>query len=545
MKQKIPLIIGALFAIVMLLAHNNIEKAYAISFVDVSLGGGLSPVAHPAQGDTWFSTSLGIAERWIPTGAGVSILNMKADTMSSFSISGGGVTDVKCGSAWCFAWQSTTTPFRIWAIDAQSRTILGVINGTDGNEGGSAIEVLDTVTGGLGGISVFVPLHNTNCDGLGGGNYVIAIMDGSIIANSGTFNDACSGILSIGDFVTGVAHSGLTQQVVGDNRNILAVRVLNALTQNFHIYSMTTLTRICDANIQNSQNWVLEDDGVFWTSNDDGWAVIGYDIPETGSANCVADFSIATPTNYFQYGFAIDTENDLVFVSTVFNGGTDSYISVRNQSALSEELFRLSMPDGATGALTYYPAQDELIAYSDANNVARIFKFGGAGSAGSSETCIDTNLDGATDLCFTDTNNDGIPDNGALGALGAYRSNANLTSFGTDVFCAFGINTNACEDRNIQTNGVGIVYLMVIIIISYAFLVYVHYQAQYALNKDNIQVMDALAVNPLLLLTMLILDVTLAWYMQWIPDLIFYTTIVVMVGLSAFGIYRKVTSAGG
>lgn len=160
------------------------------------------------------------------------------------------------------------------------------------------------------------------------------------------------------------------------------------------------------------------------------------------------------------------------------------------------------------------------------------------GATGTSQVCIDTDLNGTLDLCFTDTNNDGVPDNGQLGALGAYRSNSNLTSFATSMFCAFGINTNACINHDIKTNGAGLSLLAFLILVSYAFLVSIHHTTLHR-QGETVQVMKTLNINPMLLLVMLVVDVGIAFYLGWIADLIFYTIIVVMVGLAAFGLYRK------
>src|SRR5437867_3784012 len=159
---------------------------------------------------------------------------------------------------------------------------------------------------------------------------------------------------------------------------------------------------------------------------------------------------------------------------------------------------------------------------------------------GNTTVCIDTNGDTTTDVCFTDTNGDGVPDAGPAGALGAQRSNANITEFGAQIYCAFGISADACNNKDARTNGVGLMYLFLVIIFSYAVLVTIHHEAQKYLGGKDVQVMDALKINPLLLVVMLIVDIGFTWYLHWISDIIFYTMVVVMAGITAFGIYRQV-----
>ena len=160
--------------------------------------------------------------------------------------------------------------------------------------------------------------------------------------------------------------------------------------------------------------------------------------------------------------------------------------------------------------------------------------------SGPTTVCIDTNGDTTTDVCFTDTNGDGVPDAGPAGALGAQRSNANITSFGAQIYCAFGISADACTNKDARTNGVGLMYLFLIIIFSYAVLVTIHHEAQKYLGGKDVQVMDALKINPLLLVIMLIVDIGFTWYLHWISDIIFYTMVAVMAGITTFGIYRQV-----
>lgn len=159
---------------------------------------------------------------------------------------------------------------------------------------------------------------------------------------------------------------------------------------------------------------------------------------------------------------------------------------------------------------------------------------GGGGVA-----CIETVAgSGILDLCFNDTDGNGLPDNGQLGSLGVYRSNTNITSFGSDVFCSFGINTVACTDKNVKTNGVGGTLLAILILISYAFLVSIHIFAQQQLTKQGVVVMNALTIHAVLILVMLIIDTSIAFQFGWIDSTIYFTMIVLMVGLAGFGFYR-------
>lgn len=158
------------------------------------------------------------------------------------------------------------------------------------------------------------------------------------------------------------------------------------------------------------------------------------------------------------------------------------------------------------------------------------------------EVCIDTNLNGVVDLCFTDTNGDGVADNGDLGSLGAFRSNANFTQVGFQWFCAFGVGS--CTDTNPKTNGVGLFYLMMLVVLSYAFLVFIHIMAITRLAKQQVQVMDMLHINPILLLVMMIIDLGITWKLGWVDDAILALIVVAIAGMTTFGFLKKFGSGG-
>lgn len=202
---------------------------------------------------------------------------------------------------------------------------------------------------------------------------------------------------------------------------------------------------------------------------------------------------------------------------------------------------RFSTAGGVDGVATYARSYDNsLTAYDDhtGEDITMTLTLH-TGSSSEEEVCIDTNGDIITDLCFTDTNNDGVADAGQAGALGVFSSNANITQLGTQWFSAFHIG-DADNNPDVKTNGVGVFFTIIIIVFSYALLVGIHIMAQKQLGNQQVVVMNALTINPMLLLVMIFLDVGFAWYLGFIEDTIFYTALVIPVGLAGFGIYKQV-----
>lgn len=102
----------------------------------------------------------------------------------------------------------------------------------------------------------------------------------------------------------------------------------------------------------------------------------------------------------------------------------------------------------------------------------------------------------------------------------------NITDTSNDLFCSLGITD--CDNTDITTNGTGMFMLLILIIISYAFVVAIHHFAHSPLSN----------INPMLVLLIGIVDITIAFFLGWIPDYIFYSVIVLLIGLGGFGLYR-------
>lgn len=118
------------------------------------------------------------------------------------------------------------------------------------------------------------------------------------------------------------------------------------------------------------------------------------------------------------------------------------------------------------------------------------------------------------------------------------------------LLCQMGVITDCDSNGNptntdIETNGVGLFMTLILIIISYAFLVIIHFGAQRLLRKSNVQVMDAITINPMLLVIMLVIDIGISFYLNWLADTVFYSIVAVIVGFASFGIYRHVKGGNG
>ena len=107
----------------------------------------------------------------------------------------------------------------------------------------------------------------------------------------------------------------------------------------------------------------------------------------------------------------------------------------------------------------------------------------------------------------------------------------NITATSGELFCSLGLTD--CDNPDITTNGTGMFMLLIIVIVSYAFIIAIHHFAHVGI----------IHINPMFVLLIGIIDVTIAFFLGWIPDYIFYSVIVLLVGLGGFGLYRIIRGA--
>lgn len=323
----------------------------------------------------------------------------------------------------------------------------------------------------------------------------------------------------------------LINSVTVNPEDTTKIAVASSLATNSFRIWVAGGAQVCQLNFASSGNvarntdldeWIVKLGNVLWRVTD---ACVGTATITHSLAGSVRHVEINNSRNEL---YVVDNANVQVLNST-----TTSYAKLYRLDTIDDSN---AVSRGAVGI----------------NDYAINFPAGGAGqfkiqlweldevadTPVASTVCIDTNLDGVTDLCFDDTNADGVADNGLAGSLGAYRGNANITKFGFEMNCAFGIGS--CTNADAKTNGVGLMYLGLIVIGSYSALVGIHIQAQKIFNKGNVVLKDALNINPTLLLVMLVIDVGLTWYMGWVANEIFYTLILLIAVGCGFRIYKEV-----
>lgn len=540
-KKSIPIIVLAVFSIAILLAQNNIEKVYAISWTDHS-------TTDCAEGARYFMPALAIYVCQTGNSAGNNVIVDRVSTSGVvgssiiFTVpSGFNTTPITgCSSTLCFLIQNQ--------IAADTNDFIIGYNPLTG-----AVVSNVTVTIGSGGSFTDLDTLATTTPPHINGLIVFGVCD--TLSKTIALLHNPTGIIGVIGDCTGTAvtnnAANIKSAVFRDNK----IAFTSSLTADaFSIWNQGG-GRVCalsSVSIAGADSVIAFNQArnTFWMSSGSGAIEeINFSCTDVGGITSSDHASGAT----IRGTSMSNVRGELYIVGT-------TVLSVMDDSDPTKLLFTLPIADAGSGNRAFSIPSEAQASSGNSTNIhnqighphdtissaptkLRIFQLEAvAGGSTGSEVCIDSNLNGIIDggdVCFTDTNGDGVVDAGFLGGLSTFTSNANVTDIGTDWFCAFKLG-NACNNPNVKTNGVGIFYLIVMIILSYAILVAIHIQAVKSASNDKVQLTDALNINPLLLLVMLLLDVGFAWYLQFIENTVFYTLIALFGGLAGFGIYRMI-----
>lgn len=138
----------------------------------------------------------------------------------------------------------------------------------------------------------------------------------------------------------------------------------------------------------------------------------------------------------------------------------------------------------------------------------------------------------------TDTNGDGrvnvldcVGGSSPFSGITGGRNVTEITALVTN-----GIGLTACEEdgSDQDTCGSGLFTFVMLLLIT-EFLVLAGYLGLTRITNSSSDIMDI----ALLLVIMAFVDLAIAFYLNWIPDIIFYTIIVIVAGFLAFGLLKK------
>lgn len=509
--RKIALITMAIFSIVILIAYGNVEKVYAITVSDVTLPSG------DISGNMVYSPTI---DKFvgITSGANSIVQTIHASTKATTTASLTGINSVAlaCIGSSCFTKNFAQTTLY------QFTPTTGVITDT---------QVIDFSSGET------APLSSISDAGFfadGNTLYVVGSCDaGGVVYTKWTSSLDFAGY--IGDCSgtkLGVGSSSDNPKGHTVSGSRIAIATSNGVSSTFQIWN-TGGGRVCTLTVGDIWGGDIIRVGTEWlvtTSQSQRVDRFNDSCVDVGDVTS-AQHGLTTALHFI----SVSASRGEYYIQSTTN------VAVMNKTAVTSKLYDFSCTSDQ-GKSSDWAEEFSTYGCTSGSNF-RLVKLDPVTSPTGATVCIDTTGDTQTDLCFTDTNGDGVADAGPAGALGALRTNANITNLGFQWNCAIGIGS--CTDANPKTNGVGLIYLLVLIILSYAFIVFIHYEAVRMVHKENVQVLDALSVNPWLLIIMLFIDIGITFFLGWIPDLIFYSSVAILVGgVAGFGLYKRFTSGG-
>lgn len=221
-------------------------------------------------------------------------------------------------------------------------------------------------------------------------------------------------------------------------------------------------------------------------------------------------------------------ENEIYVIGQVASG--NSRFVAMNSSSINERLWTYNIPTfGASSGYVDYSSSNPVIAVSVFNSAMTRLIVTGETSTPDSGNQIDGR-------CGLGTALDCVGDRNTLNAIVGAPS---ITNASNNLFGQLGIVNSTNTD--IKENGTGILMMLVTGTFFAGGLLFVIHQTN-ARGYTNIQVRE---IDPIYWLFLVVGVVSLAWYLQWIPDIVFYGMVVGLAGLFSFGIYRQVKGSGG
>lgn len=537
MENKNNLLAIALVGLVIssLIFADNIEFAYALSFEPVTICSATNMITFQSGSFYHVVCSAGASassSTWqvfnASTNALVSthtIRSLHGSTSSPLTLTSGNngsVRGISCDSTFCyFTWtQATVDQVQKWNI----------------NTGSPITYINDTSIGSTNSMSVPITVSGSII-------YVVATC-------TATSNSVMFGISNALPFVTAQTFGDCTtvqmgiqqayQIAVGGN-NKIAVQVQGSAGQNvFHIWDSLALTRTCATSFTSST--VSNARALAYLGSSVNKFAMGRDandIVTTSMTSCTVVDTISSATlgtsNYIK-DIRLNTNNNEWYVFSN-SAGTQGRVSVMTLSpTITSNTFSF-LANGASmtsGYNMFAISSQNKVFIIDSTTTARMWQLDTASGGNPPDSGEGNQVNGrcgdgtALDCVGSGTS----PFAGITGGQNATDIMANLTN-------GLGL-TNCPEDGSEQdTCGSGL-FLFLFILLLTEFLALAGYLGFTGkLNADR-QIVDI----ALFMLIIGFVDLAIAFYLDWIPDIIFYTIVIITASLLAFGLYTKFKGVG-
>lgn len=511
-SKSIVLIALAVFSIVMILANGNIEKAYALTLTSNEPDGTMATVS--AHGYNSAHDYLLTAEI---TGGVFVVHIVDGETLTQVgevitTITTGFLDDIKCTASICFfAGQDGSDPV-IAKISMSSFTLTTYSEPqyvscapTNYVSFGSTIYITMADFGGCPYTGAYsIPISFTSDVGAGNVQYV-SYDDSTVFGDSDDISGSC--LVEGRYWFTGEQNSDTIRRYDLSTQTLTASATLGANVDDI----------ACSSNAQ------FATDSVYAVSVAGDWVKA---VDMSSMAVNAGSASITNPQSLMVRGDTVYVSRDDASTVTVYdkNDLTTGAFTLFSSLAHNDVLFfkgnstRFNMVAPTTNDNIYY-AVNGIIDEEEEEEPPE-----DSGSANGVCLNIDVNGDGRVNV---------LDCAGSNTAFAGFTSGQNVSTIIGRITDGLGL-TDTESNPDIETNGVGLFMFLGLLILTEFFIL-----AGYLGFTSKTNTERSMADIALVVLIGAFTDLAIAFYLNWLPDIAFYTVIVLVAGFLTFGILGK------
>jgi hypothetical protein len=522
-KRIIPVALLVLSLIGTLIFADNLTPAYALSITSFAITG--TPNQMQKVGNTMFTLASS-------TGA-YRVINLLTETetaSATITITGTTFKGFRCNSTDCWILSVTgTTSISIQRITSATGVVEEGITITGDGAGNSDL--------GLSGSTIYFGRKCTTGDigssGAGDTDLAVFSLNGNAMVISTPIQHTdCGSNFS----VISTGSEGLIGYKVNDDGSRLSVITNGAAGSD--VFNWVSLTQSLTSSNNPHLCEVVITGASFSSANGRNIQLIGnkgYTNTNSGgdtfsintiSATCaLSDTDTITAFNTAQATIVLDSENDIFYVGGIEADGTGNTVigyNFANDVITTTVILQVFPSSSETSNLGMEFTSSINTVYLGSTTTIYVIDFGGA-----EEEEEGNQVDG---FCGLGTLRDCLGSQSALSGL--VPANQNMTSVGTTI--GQGIGLIDPNNENPRTNGVGLFYML----ITGSFFAIALMTTIHTLNMRGFISASVKEIDPIFWLFLVVGTVSVAWYLDWIDDIIFAAMTVGLAGLISFGVLK-------
>ena len=519
-KRIIPVALLVLSLIGTLIFADNLTPAYALSITSFSITGSPSRFQKVDNIMFTFNTSTGayrVVNLLTETETASATLTMDGTTFKGF----------RCNSTDCWILSVTgTTDIFIQRFSALTGAEEESVNISGDGSGNSDL--------GLSTTTIYFGRKCTTGDigssGAGDTDLAVFSLDGDSMAGSAVQHTDCGANFSvissssqglIGYKITGTRLAVITNGAVGGADIFTYINLDQTLSSSVN-------TQLCQVTMTGNTFIIADGRNIQFIDNS------AYVLVNSGTddftINSISPTCAKTTDNYTVFNTAqaniiLDSTRDIIYIGGIEADGTGNTIVGYNfaSDTVTTTVIIQTFPSSSETSFVGMDYTSNLdTAYLVSATTVYVIDFGGA------EEQEGGNQVGG--FCGNGTLRDCLGSQSALSGL--VPPNENMTSIGTTI--GQGIGLIDPNNDNPRTNGIGLFYML----ITGSFFAIALMTTIHTLNMRGFISASVKEIDPIFWLFLVVGTVSVAWYLDWIDDIIFAAMTVGLAGLISFGVLK-------